>query len=425
MTVKPKVIVFGVGMNYKVVRKKIIQLFDIVALVDNDTTKHGRSVDRLTICSPNEINNHTYDFIVITVSSPEASFEVRQQLLERGIPSEKIRNDSVSDVSPYTIDPLFFSEDLCYKGKQKLFAENIERVVLEVNSQCNRRCRFCTNSIVDRHTHNYDMSDEIFHKIINELAEIQYSSEICLSYFNEPLLCTKLFERIKTIKEKLPNVFLYAFTNGEFLTKEKLTRLSECGLDMLWIDIYTDETVMEYQRDEAHKVANELIEKIELPVSIDECSEHIYESCKINDMDVVILTRDFTTFASNRAESLLHLINIPKIEQHPKVCLKMFISYHIDHTGGVWPCPNFHPNFNDHKDYCLGNVADGTIFDIWLGKKYNDYREKHFFHRGTLPCRSCVRNFYTFIQNGFSRPFRDRPKIQRKLKNACENCSVN
>ena len=257
------------------------------------------------------------------------------------------------------------------------------------------------------------MPDDIFNKILSELSEIQYDGEICLSYFNEPLLCTKIFNRIEQLRRNLPNSFIYLFTNGEFLVKKHFQLLPDAGLDLLLIDIYTDEKEMSYNPHAAHKVAKSLIERIGLPLNITPESEHINVYCKYDNMDIEIITRDFNTFASNRAESLSSDLPIPKICGHPLLCIKNFISYHIDYSGGVYPCPNYHRDFEKHREFCLGNVLEESIYDIYIGKKMSDYRERHFFHRDTLPCRSCIWNFYSFITNRFYRPFRDRPKTRR------------
>lgn len=74
----------------------------------------------------------------------------------------------------------------------------------------------------------------------------------------------------------------------------------------------------------------------------------------------------------------------------------------------MWPCPNYHREYEAHRQYCIGNVCEETIFDIYIGNKMNAYRKKNFFERDSLPCRSCIWNFNSFKENSFFRPFSDR-----------------
>ena len=407
---KEKAVVFGIGSWYEYYRDHLNDRFEIVALVDSNIEKQGEYRDGIIIEAPEICLKRQYDCIVVPNPNP-AAIKIKNQLLKMGIPVTKMRFTEDCGIAPFSIDTLYFADNLNSSQKRKLFAENVERVIIEVNSKCNRQCWFCTNSLADRHSENVEMTDELFSKIINELSEISYDSDICLSFFNEPLLCEKLFERIKEIRLKLPKSYIYAFSNGDYLTKENTYMLSEAGLNLLWVDIYTND--VEYKSAKVNYLAAALIERIGLPIEVDIHSEqlNIYHKCE--KMDIGVIARDFTTFASNRAESLPPHLTIPKIKGHPLPCLKRFISFSIDYLGDVWPCPNYHRDIEKHKEFCLGSALDDTIFDIYLGKKIAGYYERHLFHRETLPCRSCIWNFYTFIANRFENPFRDRPGTRR------------
>lgn len=235
---KENAVVFGMGAFYAGQHQYIAHFFDVVAAVDNDTEKQGRTIYGQTVYHPKKLLELEYDCILVTTADQKFSLQIKKQLLEMGISEAKLRFSAAGGIAPYSIDPRFFANDLCHADKKQLFAENMERVIIELNSKCNRKCWFCTNAYVCDSEKNIDMSEEVFSQVVDELAEINYNQSICLSFFNEPLLSEQLEERIRTLKTRLPSSFVYLFTNGDFLTKERLSSLEEAGLDMLYIDIY-------------------------------------------------------------------------------------------------------------------------------------------------------------------------------------------
>jgi len=59
--------------------------------------------------------------------------------------------------------------------QQGVTKEFLRVVEIAIHSFCNRKCWFCANnSRVDRHSDKIDMLDEVFLKILNELARIEW-----------------------------------------------------------------------------------------------------------------------------------------------------------------------------------------------------------------------------------------------------------
>lgn len=117
---------------------------------------------------------------------------------------------------------------------------------IELNTSCNRRCYYCPNSIYDRGLIKNQklMPEELFKKIINELAKINYTGKILPQNFGEPLLDKRLSYFIKYAKEKLPKAKIYVITNGDYLTKEKYREIKQAGADKIIVSPHDD---VEYQ----------------------------------------------------------------------------------------------------------------------------------------------------------------------------------
>ena len=85
------------------------------------------------------------------------------------------------------------------------------------------------------------MSMDLFKKIIDD-ATTNSIKEVCLNFYNEPLLDPLLFERIKYAKSKGLRVMFNS--NGCLLTEEKINALLDSGLDSITFsfDAATKET---------------------------------------------------------------------------------------------------------------------------------------------------------------------------------------
>lgn len=408
-----KAIVFGTGKQFELHKHIIWADFEVVGLVDNDMRKWGSVIEGIEVKSVESIFEMEYDVVVVAMQTHN-SLEARRQLEKMGISCEKMRFYAPCGVYPYRIPEDFFCEELSNEDKKKIFATNVERVVIEVNSKCNRQCWYCPNSFVDRHSKNIEMDDGLFSKVIDQLKEIDYQYELSFSYYNEPLCSEKILDRIKEAKTKLPNVHIYIFTNGDYLNQDMLNNLSEAGLDSLRVDLYPDSKPGEYTRRAAMQLVDRFIKKNKLIPDYqltceNDISTSIVARAKINSMEIEFNTRDFTIEAKNRAESLPNDIPIPPKVKRKHPCFKSFMSFHIAYNGNVYPCPNMHTDVNKHQEYCVGNVYDSSIFDIFVGKALMEFREKNLFHRDTLPCRSCTWFFTSFIENRYCRPFKDSP----------------
>ena len=412
---KQRAVIFGIGTFYQIYKKQIYHDFDVVALIDNSPTKKLLIIDGFKVSGIEVLSQLEYEVICIT-TNPENSYEIRNQLERMGIGIERMRFQEPGGIYPYKIPKSFFATNLSVKDKKRMFSENIERVIIEINSRCNRRCWFCPNSITDRSSENIDMEDEVFDAILQALHSIDYSNEICFSYFNEPLCSSKIFQRIHAIRGCLPKAFLYLFSNGDYIQKETLDRLAQSGLNLVKIDVYTNDLPGNYSETNVKRQLDKLLERLDIAVD-DHCLPPVIARAHTEGMDIEIITQDFSATACNRAESLPSTLPIPQIQQHNNPCIKNFISFHIAYNGNVYPCPNMHTGIENHQQFCVGNVHEANIFDIYLGDKLQKFRESNFFHRELLPCRSCIWNFDTFITNRFDHPFRDRPinRIQRSL----------
>lgn len=93
-------------------------------------------------------------------------------------------------------------------------------VLLETQTDCNAACVFCSYSQHKDRLPKGRISDELFNKILVQLAEHR-PKYLIPCFFNEPLLDKNLEERLSLIKEKIPKIKINLATNASLLFPEQ------------------------------------------------------------------------------------------------------------------------------------------------------------------------------------------------------------
>lgn len=83
---KDQIVVFGTGSYYREYKNEL-QAYDIVAFLDNDAEKQGKSIDGIIVFPPNECVCLEFDYVFLL---SRYDVEMREQLIGYGIPYSKI-----------------------------------------------------------------------------------------------------------------------------------------------------------------------------------------------------------------------------------------------------------------------------------------------------------------------------------------------
>jgi len=119
------------------------------------------------------------------------------------------------------------------KKMQEFLAGGIT-VEFEVTNKCNADCIMCPNGIMERPIVKMEM--DLFKKIVDEFAaENLPLIKFVFAGIGEPTLDTLLPEKIRYIKEKIPQVPVQLTTNASLLTEKRSKELIEAGLDRVII----------------------------------------------------------------------------------------------------------------------------------------------------------------------------------------------
>lgn len=233
-------------------------------------------------------------------------------------------------------------------------------VEIETINFCNRKCSWCPFFKFEREKKYMDK--KIFFKIIDELAELNYSESIDLFLYSEPLLDPRIVEFVAYAKKKMPKAFVRIDTNGDLLTKELVWDLLSNGLDLCFINQY-DGKISEHIKDIYDNLSAENKEKILIRVN------NIFRNNRGGLLDII--------------ESVYKL-SVP--------CINPQLQLVIDVDGkAIICCDDF------LSQVALGNVNNEKIIDIWTKKSYKKIRQE--LSKGNRDindvCRRCnVRDNY-------------------------------
>ena len=83
-------------------------------------------------------------------------------------------------------------------SQRKYLVQNIAVIDIETSTACNRKCDYCPNSVYDNASlANESFMDQfVFEKIIQDLWSENYSGEICLQRYNEPLMDRRIVDLV-------------------------------------------------------------------------------------------------------------------------------------------------------------------------------------------------------------------------------------
>ena len=114
--------------------------------------------------------------------------------------------------------------------------------VVEVSESgtCNRACIFCPRSDPNYPDLKEFIDPALVEKLSRQLGEAGFEGLFLFSGFVEPLLDTKIYRHIETIRKNLPKCRIEMVTNGDPLNEKRLLKLFASGLDTLLISAYDD-----------------------------------------------------------------------------------------------------------------------------------------------------------------------------------------
>jgi radical SAM protein with 4Fe4S-binding SPASM domain len=263
---------------------------------------------------------------------------------------------------------------------------------------CNAKCPNCPYNNSDIRTKYKDalfMPEYIFKRIADECGE--YRAYLRISGGGEPMLHPQAVELMVYAKKKGAKIGL--ITNGSRFTEENLTALIEVGVDAIEFsaDASDEET---YNRVRPGLDWKRLNQNVRLTADI---MDKLHSDTRIiasvinqKDVDVKaaekhwsrmvdkVQIRKYLTWGYTEDKSADPTPYLPPEDRIP--CPWLFERFNIDSRGDVTLCGE-DIAFNER----FANIMERSIKDIWHGREFTYFREKHLSgHGDDIPiCSKC------------------------------------
>ncbi len=222
-------------------------------------------------------------------------------------------------------------------------------VNIETINRCNSTCAFCTANIYAEKRPFMEMTDELYHSIIDQLADWNYRGHITLYGNNEPWLDKKIVERHKYAREKLPECYIFMSTNGLLLNLDKVKEIQPY-IDQLIINNYCMDMKL-------HKNIQRIYQYVTM------------HSEEFEDVDILIQMRYLKEVLTNRAGSAPNKKETEKVIK--ETCLLPFTD--------MWIMPNGHMGLCCCDNFEVTNFADLNtvpLKDAWVAPELMEARRK-------------------------------------------------
>jgi len=227
-------------------------------------------------------------------------------------------------------------------------------VQIQTITGCTRLCPWCPNSKLK--PRKKKMNIDLYRKIINQLAELDYEGMVSIYLMNEPLLDDNLRYKVQYAKKLLKDCHTNISTNGDLINSSRdVLNLLNSGLDRLSISCYNDKA---FNKFITYKSKNIVVTNFN-----EERRKGFYN--RGGNIDINGKT---TNNAANT------------------YCDRPFKCMYIDYLGRAILCCSDYK-----KEVIMGDVRKERLIDIWNNKKYEHYRTAlSKKDRSSLAlCRSC------------------------------------
>ena len=287
------------------------------------------------------------------------------------------------------IEGRHFRRRIASEEARRLFKSSVHFVEFETFSYCNRKCWFCANSFIDRKTANVYLSEEVFAKILRDLAAIGYAGTVNLSNYNEPLSDRSILEHIARVRSAAPAATISVYSNGDYVNADYLAELRDPGLDEIYLSIHTGDREDLNDAKVERRVAT-LSRKIGAEVEFSKYEPGVQYKAKVKyrGIRIQMYEPNMRTLGSNMGEL------IPGLQQdyrRTSPCLEPFNHFTVNYNGQVVPCCRIRSDADEHQDYVICNLHEvDTIFDAYAHSRLVEWRRSLArFGDKASPCGTC------------------------------------
>ena len=292
-------------------------------------------------------------------------------------------------------------------------------ITIEPTTACNLGCPECPSGLKQFTRAEGNLKTDFYKKIIDEVK--QHAFYLNFYFQGEPYINPNFLEMVSYANAK--GRYTATSTNAHFLTPQKAEETVKSGLNRLTISIdgTTQETYESYRKGgdlnkvlegakniiEAKKKLNSKTPYVIFQFLVVQPNEHQIEDAKKLSTQMGVDEIRFKTAQVYDYKNGNPLI--PTIEKYARYkkqtdgtyrlknkllneCWRMWSSCVITWDGKIVPCC-----FDKDAKHQLGDLKENTLKQIWLNKKYTDFRKTLLNNRAEIDiCQNCTEGTKVF-----------------------------
>lgn len=269
---------------------------------------------------------------------------------------------------------------------------------IEGTSVCQASCSFCPYPAVSKLRKLGYMPMSLYEKILDEAAEIEQITNICITGLGEPTLDRFIVDRVRYARAKKPRAIVDMFTNGVYLTPKLFDSLRDAGLSSIQVSLNAVDA------DQHHQVMG-LKDKFDtvcanIDYAIAHCGPTKVEVRAVLNGDNFTRSDGFDFYErwgsrdSGGHGALIYEGNwagdnrtVRKFDP-AEPCFRALAQIYVLFDGKVSTCC-----FDPSAEQCFGDLSKQTIREVYNSEKYVAFREAH--DRGRAEdyaiCKGCTR----------------------------------
>lgn len=273
--------------------------------------------------------------------------------------------------------------------------EVVIQLQIETINICNAKCVFCPYTSMERAKGT--MSLDLFKKITDEAKDIPIIDHFTLTGLGETLLDKHLFERLRYVRKQMPGILLDLYTNGTYLSEEKIQQMIDAGLSVLYISLNAanpekrKEVMKLNDFEHVRKMSHRAIEMAEGKMKV--YVKAVGSKDLMEHDDSTMFLEEWNGAYQEGGNAFIHLEGnwggamYPMRTTPTKPCARALNQFMVLWDGRVSLCC-----FDGEGDVVLGDLNKQTIREIYNGQPALGIREAHIEgRRGELKlCATCT-----------------------------------
>jgi len=262
-------------------------------------------------------------------------------------------------------------------------------VELETSRRCNRTCAWCPNGEHSARRVQQLMDWNLFTRIIQQLAALDYRGYLAFHNYNEPLLSRRIVDEIRHVKAAMPQAKPAIFTNGDVLDASLFHRLLDAGVAYLRVTRYPRQadTPPAYQAITGWLRRKGLADAV--PWTFGQVRQGLAATYKAEAVEIEVIAPQILRAYNNRGGSVTTLPLLAEPRSDP--CFMTATSAVIDYRGQMKMCCCVYPEMSGQAQYIAGDLATETFAALWSGTQMNAWRAAHAHADWSLSpaCANC------------------------------------